>query len=79
MAGDIPKVNVAAKDRVLLHLLANDEWEPYVSDSAYARGAQSPSGVRYFFDGTEDNLQLAYLTAPLTADLRRAEPWSSQT
>ena len=26
MAGDIPKVNVAAKDRVLLHLLANDEW-----------------------------------------------------
>ena len=26
MAGEIPKVNVAAKDRVLLHLLANDEW-----------------------------------------------------
>ena len=26
MAGDIPKVNVAAQDRVLLHLLAQDEW-----------------------------------------------------
>ncbi len=26
MAGDIPKGNVAAKDRILLHLLANDEW-----------------------------------------------------
>ena len=26
MAGDIPKVNVAAKDRVLLHLLDNDQW-----------------------------------------------------
>ena len=40
-------------------LLANDGWEPYVSDSAYARGAQSPSGLRYFFDGTDENMNLA--------------------
>jgi len=40
-------------------LLANAEWEPYVSDSAYARGAQAPSGLRYFFDGTDANLQIA--------------------
>ena len=40
-------------------LLADDAFEPYVSDSAYARGAQAPSGLRYFFDGTEENLLLA--------------------
>ena len=40
-------------------LLANDDWEPYVSESAYARGAQAPSGLRYFFDGTDENMQLA--------------------
>ena len=34
-------------------MLANEELEPYVSASAYARGAQAPSGLRYFFDGTE--------------------------
>ena len=31
----------------------------YVSDSAYARGALAPSGLRYFFDGTDANLALA--------------------
>lgn len=40
-------------------LLGNDAFEPYVSDSAYARGALAPSGLRYFFDGTDDNLALA--------------------
>ena len=30
-----------------------------MSDSAYARGAQAPSGLRYFFDGTDANVQLA--------------------
>ena len=39
-------------------LLANDDFEPYVSTSAYARGAQAPSGLRYFFDGTDENMQL---------------------
>jgi len=39
-------------------LLANDDFEPYVSDSAYARGAQAPSGLRYFFDGSDANVQL---------------------
>jgi len=43
-------------------LLANDAFEPYISDSAYARGAQAPSGVRYFFDGSEANMQLAAQT-----------------
>jgi len=40
-------------------MLKNEELEPYVSTSAYARGAQAPSGLRYFFDGTEANMQLA--------------------
>ena len=40
-------------------LMKNDAWEAYVSESAYARGAQSPSGLRYFFDGTDENLKLA--------------------
>ena len=40
-------------------LLQNDAFEPYVSYSAYARGALAPSGLRYFFDGTDDNLALA--------------------
>lgn len=40
-------------------LLANDDWEPYISDSAYARGALAPSGLRYFFDGTNENMALA--------------------
>ena len=40
-------------------LMANEGWEAYVSESAYARGAQAPSGLRYFFDGTEENLKLA--------------------
>ena len=31
----------------------------YVSDSAYARGALAPSGLRYFFDGTDENMALA--------------------
>mmetsp|Transcript_33021 Transcript_33021/g.54577 ORF Transcript_33021/g.54577 Transcript_33021/m.54577 type:complete len:314 (+) Transcript_33021:42-983(+) len=39
--------------------LTNNEFESYVSDSAYARGAQAPSGMRYFFDGTDSNMQLA--------------------
>lgn len=39
----------------------NDEaFEAYVSDSAYARGAHAPSGLRYFFDGSvEGNLNKA--------------------
>ena len=40
-------------------LLENSAFEPYVSDSAYARGAQAPSGLRYFFDGNAENLQIA--------------------
>ena len=40
-------------------LLANTEFEQYISTSAYARGAQAPSGLRYFFDGTKANMQLA--------------------
>ena len=41
-------------------LLENSEFEAYVSDSAYARGALAPSGLRYFFDGSKEaNLQLA--------------------
>ena len=52
-------------------LLANDAFEPYVSDSAYARGALAPSGLRYFFDGTDENIQLA---ADAVAEL--AAQWS---
>ena len=43
--------------------LHDADFEPYVSDSAYARGAQSPSGLRYFFDGTEANMELVTATA----------------
>ena len=40
MAGDIPKVNVAAKDRILLHLLANDEWaDRYMVPTSMTRPA----------------------------------------
>ena len=52
-------------------LLANDEFEPYVSTSAYARGAQAPSGLRYFFNGTEANMQLV-----TDAVLELAAQWS---
>ena len=46
MAGDIPKVNVAAKDRVLLHLLANDEWaDRYMVPPTMTRPV-SPKRVR---------------------------------
>ena len=38
--------------------MRNEAFEPYVSDSAYARGALPPSGLRYFFDGTDENMQL---------------------
>uniref|UniRef100_A0A7S4AY09 Red chlorophyll catabolite reductase n=1 Tax=Chrysotila carterae TaxID=13221 RepID=A0A7S4AY09_CHRCT len=37
----------------------DEQFEPYVSESAYARGAQAPSGLRYFFDGTERNMAIA--------------------
>jgi len=39
--------------------LENEEFRPYVSDSAYARGALAPSGLRYFFDGSDANVALA--------------------
>ena len=52
-------------------LLGNDAFEPYVSESAYARGALAPSGMRYFFDGTDANMQLA---ADVVAEL--AAQWS---
>ena len=53
-------------------LIANDEWEPYISDSAYARGAQSPSGIRYFFYSTDENMKLA---SDLVSEL--AVQWTS--
>ena len=38
MAGDIPKVNVAARDRILLHLFANLEWaDRYLVPAAMTR------------------------------------------
>jgi len=40
-------------------MAADPAFEAYVSDSAYARGAQAPSGLRYFFDGTEANMEAA--------------------
>lgn len=52
-------------------LLANEAFEPYVSDSAYARGAQAPSGLRYFFDGTDASMGLA---AEAVAEM--AEQWA---
>ena len=40
-------------------LLGDEAFEPYVSDSAYARGALAPSGLRYFFDGNDANMEVA--------------------
>ena len=59
-------------ERFFTFLERGDVFEPYVSDSAYERGALSPSGVRVFFENNEDNWRLV-----ADAVLEQAAQWAS--
>ena len=45
MAGEIPKVSVAAKDRILLHLLANDAWADRYMVPATMKAAKNTAAM----------------------------------
>lgn len=82
MAGDIPKVNVAARDRVLLHLLANDEWaDRYMVPPSLTRPgiaeacAQHPPNVsRTMRDLLREDLVEEH-TRSVQGDERRQKTW----
>ena len=82
MAGDIPKVNVAAKDRVLLHLLDNDQWaDRYMVPPSLTRPgiaeacAQHPPNVsRTMRDLLKDALVEEH-TRAVQGDERRQKTW----
>ena len=82
MAGDIPKVNVAAKDRVLLHLLANDEWaDRYMVPPALTRPgiaeacAQHPPNVSRTMRDLLKDLLVEEHTRAVQGDERRQKTW----
>ena len=82
MAGDIPKVNVAAKDRVLLHLLANDEWaDRYMVPPAMTRPgiaeacAQHPPNVSRTMRDLLKELLVEEHTRAVQGDERRQKTW----
>jgi len=82
MAGDIPKVNVAAKDRVLLHLLANDEWAdrymvpPTMTRPGIAEAcAQHPPNVSRTMRDLLKSLLVEEHTRAVQGDERRQKTW----
>ena len=82
MAGDIPKVNVAAKDRVLLHLLANDEWaDRYMVPPTLTRPgiteacAQHPPNVSRTMRDLLKDLLVEEHTRAVQGDERRQKTW----
>ena len=82
MAGDIPKVNVAAKDRVLLHLLANDEWAdrymvpPVMTRPGIAEAcAQHPPNVSRTMKDLLKELLVEEHTRAVQGDERRQKTW----
>ena len=82
MAGDIPKVNVAAKDRVLLHLLANDEWaDRYMVPPSLTRPgiaeacAQHPPNVSRTMRDLLREALVEEHTRAVQGDERRQKTW----
>ena len=82
MAGEIPKVNVAAKDRVLLHLLANDEWaDRYMVPPALTRPgiaeacAQHPPNVSRSMRDLLKEMLVEEHTRAVQGDERRQKTW----
>ncbi len=82
MAGDIPKVNVAAKDRVLLHLLANDQWaDRYMVPPALTRPgiaeacAQHPPNVSRTMRDLLREALVEEHTRAVQGDERRQKTW----
>ena len=82
MAGDIPKVNVAAKDRVLLHLLANDDWaDRYMVPPSLTRPgiaeacAQHPPNVSRTMRDLLKELLVEEHTRAVQGDERRQKTW----
>ena len=82
MAGDIPKVNVAAKDRVLLHLLANDEWaDRYMVPATMTRPgiaeacAQHPPNVSRTMKNLLKEMLVEEHTRSVQGDERRQKTW----
>ena len=82
MAGDIPKVNVAAKDRVLLHLLANDSWAnrylvpPSMTRPGIAEAcAQHPPNVSRTMRDLLKEALVEEHTRAVQGDERRQKTW----
>jgi len=82
MAGDIPKVNVAAKDRVLLHLLSQDEWaDRYMVPPSMTRPgiaeacAQHPPNVSRTMRDLLKGLLVEEHTRAVQGDERRQKTW----
>lgn len=82
MAEDIPKVNVAAKDRILLHLLANDEWaDRYMVPASMTRPgiaeacAQHPPNVSRTMRDLLKALLVEEHTRAVQGDERRQKTW----
>lgn len=82
MAGDIPKVNVAAKDRILLHLLANDAWaDRYMVPPSLTRPgiaeacAQHPPNVSRTMRDLLREALVEEHTRAVQGDERRQKTW----
>ena len=82
MAGDIPKVNVAANDRILLHLLANDEWaDRYMVPPSMTRPgiaeacAQHPPNVSRTMRNLLKETFVEEHTRAVQGDERRQKTW----
>src|SRR6056300_994562 len=82
MAGDIPKVNVAARDRILLHLLAHDQWadrymvppsltRPGIADAC----AQHPPNVSRTMRDLLKEALVEEHTRSVQGDERRQKTW----
>jgi hypothetical protein len=82
MAGDIPKVNVAARDRILLHLLANDQWaDRYMVPPSLTRPgiaeavAQHPPNVSRTMRDLLREALVEEHTRSVQGDERRQKTW----
>ena len=82
MGGDIPKVNVAARDRILLHLLANVEWaDRYLVPAAMTRPgiaeacAQHPPNVSRTMRQLLKEELVEEHTRAVQGDERRQKTW----
>ena len=82
MGGEIPKINVAARDRILLHLLANVEWaDRYLVPAAMTRPgiaeacAQHPPNVSRTMRQLLKEELVEEHTRAVQGDERRQKTW----